>query len=108
MEGFLGCDLQPVPIVIARHPRKTPDRIEREIDCIEFDVRQRVYQRCTPFARVHCSVLDHSRRNQLRPFWTTWDISKWRRIAIWSKRSGAIQPTLCKRGYPLQLYNKLY
>ena len=67
MQRFFIRHLQPVGVILARHAVKPPDRIQRQIDRIEFDVRQCVDQDGAPFRRVHRAAPDRERRHQFRP-----------------------------------------
>ena len=63
---LLGGDLEPVAVVVARQAAEAIDRVERQVDGVEFDVRQRVNQ-CRPArGRVNAAALDGERRHQHR------------------------------------------
>ncbi len=66
MQRLLGRYLKPVAIKLAWHVAETPDRIERKIDRIKFDMGQRMNQRSPAFDGMHGALADFTRRYQRR------------------------------------------
>ncbi len=64
MQRLFGRDLQLVAIEFARHAGETPDGVQRKIDCIELDMRQRMNQCSTAFDRIHSALANVARRHQ--------------------------------------------
>jgi len=66
MQRLLIRHLQPVGVILARQAGEPPDRIQRQVDRVEFDMGQRVYQYCAAFRRDHRTAPDRERRYQFR------------------------------------------
>ncbi len=60
MRLFRG-DFQPVEIKRGGHDGETPDGVERQIDRVEFDVRERVQQHGPPRVGLHAAALQRTR-----------------------------------------------
>ena len=67
MPRFFGGHSQPVEVIRARHFGKAPDGVERQIDRIELDVRDRMEQRGQAFGRERRALGQRQMRAQFRP-----------------------------------------
>lgn len=64
MAGLFGGDTEPVAVVLGRHVAKSIAGVEREVNRIEFDMRDRMGECGAAFTGGHASLLDLARINQ--------------------------------------------
>lgn len=65
MQRFFVRHPQPIGVIRQRHADKPVGGVEREVDRIEFDMRQRMYERGAPGQRVGAATRYLLRRHPL-------------------------------------------
>ena len=73
MEGLFARHAGPVPVKRYRQTRKPPDSIEREVNGIELDMRQRMQENGTPFDGGDAAVAQLGGRHEHRARWPARD-----------------------------------
>ena len=64
--GFFACHAQPVQVKAFGHVAEAPDRIQRQVDGIEFDMHHRMQQGGAAGRRVYAALGHFFRMHQLR------------------------------------------
>ena len=100
--GFLRRHAQPVGVVLPRQAGETPQRVERQVDGVEFDVGQRVHQHGAPFHRHHRAPAHETRQHQLGALRAAGDAVRrghGGQVGVHVERAGAIRMGGRHRGH---------